>query len=85
METVGGSKSGCTSQKGLPMEGYDREEEAKLVLGGEVALWLEQANSIVLDARIWPRSFALAKTLWSGNMDEKGVKRYAEPTDSLYT
>ncbi|KAL2330926.1 hypothetical protein Fmac_018507 [Flemingia macrophylla] len=59
------------------------EEEAKLVLGGEVALWSEQADSTVLDARIWPRSSALAEALWSGNRDEKGVKRYAEATDRL--
>ncbi|XP_020205815.1 beta-hexosaminidase 2 [Cajanus cajan] len=59
------------------------EEEAKLVLGGEVALWSEQADTPVLDARIWPRSCALAEALWSGNRDEKGRKRYAEATDRL--
>lgn len=60
------------------------EEEAKLVLGGEVALWSEQADPTVLDARIWPRASALAETMWSGNRDEKtGVKRYAEATDRL--
>ncbi|KHN40182.1 Beta-hexosaminidase [Glycine soja] len=57
------------------------EEEEKLVLGGEVALWTEQADSTVLDGRIWPRSSALAESLWSGNRDEKGMKRYAEATD----
>ncbi|KAH7544785.1 hypothetical protein FEM48_Zijuj01G0023100 [Ziziphus jujuba var. spinosa] len=59
------------------------EEEAKLVLGGEVALWSEQADPTVLDSRIWPRASAMAETLWSGNKDEKGVKRYAEATDRL--
>ncbi|TKY49492.1 Beta-hexosaminidase 2 [Spatholobus suberectus] len=59
------------------------EEEAKLVLGGEVALWSEQADPTVLDARIWPRASAMAESLWSGNRDEKGVKRYAEATDRL--
>ncbi|ESW21141.1 hypothetical protein PHAVU_005G045300 [Phaseolus vulgaris] len=59
------------------------EEEAKLVLGGEVALWSEQSDSTVLDARIWPRTSALAESLWSGNRDEKGMKRYAEATDRL--
>ncbi|KHN21358.1 Beta-hexosaminidase [Glycine soja] len=59
------------------------EEEAKLVLGGEVALWTEQADSTVLDGRIWPRTSALAESLWSGNRDEKGMKRYAEATDRL--
>ncbi|XP_031267346.1 beta-hexosaminidase 2-like [Pistacia vera] len=59
------------------------EEEAKLVLGGEVALWSEQADPTVLDSRLWPRSSAMAEALWSGNKDEKGVKRYAEATDRL--
>jgi len=36
-----------------------------------------------MDARIWPRTFTLAKTLWSGNRDEKGMKRYVEATDRL--
>ncbi|CAL0310839.1 unnamed protein product [Lupinus luteus] len=58
-------------------------EEAKLVLGGEVALWSEQADPTVLDARLWPRTAAMAETLWSGNRDERGVKRYAEATDRL--
>lgn len=59
------------------------EEEVKLVLGGEVALWSEQADPTVLDARIWPRASAVAESLWSGNRDEKGMKRYAEATDRL--
>ncbi|OAY40146.1 beta-hexosaminidase 2 [Manihot esculenta] len=59
------------------------QEEAKLVLGGEVALWSEQADPTVLDARIWPRASAMAETLWSGNRDETGRKRYAEAMDRL--
>ncbi|XP_047315030.1 beta-hexosaminidase 2-like [Impatiens glandulifera] len=59
------------------------DEEAKLVLGGEVALWSEQADSTVLDPRLWPRSSAMAETMWSGNRDENGLKRYAEATDRL--
>ncbi|KAI3984539.1 hypothetical protein MKX01_040416 [Papaver californicum] len=59
------------------------EDEAKLVLGGEVALWSEQADPSVLDARIWPRTSAMAETLWSGNRDETGKKRYAEATNRL--
>ncbi|GLJ05446.1 hypothetical protein SUGI_0018350 [Cryptomeria japonica] len=59
------------------------EEEAKLVLGGEVALWSEQADGTVLDARLWPRASAMAETLWSGNRDSSGKKRYAEATDRL--
>ncbi|KAM1481631.1 hypothetical protein ACFX13_029346 [Malus domestica] len=59
------------------------EDEAKLVLGGEVALWSEQADPTVLDARIWPRTSALAESLWSGNRDAMGMKRSAEATDRL--
>lgn len=59
------------------------EEEAKLVLGGEVALWSEQADPTVLDARLWPRASAMAEALWSGNRDETGKKRYAEATDRM--
>lgn len=57
--------------------------EAELVLGGEVALWSEQADPTVLDSRIWPRASAMAETLWSGNRDETGKKRYADATDRL--
>ncbi|KAF2319321.1 hypothetical protein GH714_014787 [Hevea brasiliensis] len=59
------------------------QEESKLVLGGEVALWSEQADPTVLDARIWPRASAMAETLWSGNRDETGMKRYAGAMDRL--
>ncbi|GAY31777.1 hypothetical protein WN943_020964 [Citrus x changshan-huyou] len=60
------------------------EEEAKMVLGGEVALWSEQADPKVLDVRLWPRTSAMAETLWSGNRDEEtGIKRYAQATDRL--
>lgn len=57
--------------------------EVELVLGGEVALWSEQADGTVLDSRIWPRASAMAETLWSGNRDESGKKRYADATDRL--
>ncbi|KAL8229676.1 hypothetical protein R6Q57_014576 [Mikania cordata] len=59
------------------------EEEARLVLGGEVALWSEQSDPRVLDSRIWPRASAMAESLWSGNRDETGMKRSADATDRL--
>lgn len=55
-------------------DGLVDEEERKLVLGGEVALWSEQADPTVLDSRLWPRASAFAESLWSGNRDERGVK-----------
>ncbi|GAB2260741.1 hypothetical protein Droror1_Dr00011596 [Drosera rotundifolia] len=45
------------------------EEERKLVLGGEVALWSEQSDPTVVDGRIWPPASAMAESLWSGNRD----------------
>ncbi|KAJ6791441.1 beta-hexosaminidase 2-like isoform X1 [Iris pallida] len=59
------------------------EEEAGLVIGGEVALWTEQADRGNLDAMVWPRASAMAEALWSGNRDETGKKRYADATDRL--
>ncbi|XP_076280865.1 beta-hexosaminidase 1 [Lasioglossum baleicum] len=40
------------------------------ILGGEAALWSEQADSATTDSKIWPRAAALAERLW------------AEPTSS---
>lgn len=37
------------------------EEQTKQILGGEACLWTEQADESVLDARLWPRSTALAE------------------------
>ncbi|CAN6455821.1 unnamed protein product [Victoria cruziana] len=59
------------------------KEEAELVLGGEVALWSEQADATVLDARVWPRTSAMAEALWSGNRGDDGKKRYADASDRL--
>ncbi|KAJ4972215.1 hypothetical protein NE237_005314 [Protea cynaroides] len=59
------------------------EKQAELVIGGEVALWSEQADPTVLDAMIWPRASAMAESMWSGNRDETGKKRYAEATNRL--
>ncbi|KAJ0982707.1 hypothetical protein J5N97_010962 [Dioscorea zingiberensis] len=59
------------------------EQERKLVIGGEVALWSEQADGTVVDGRVWPRTAAMAEALWSGNRDENGWKRSATATDRL--
>ncbi|KAK3125472.1 hypothetical protein QOZ80_7BG0605360 [Eleusine coracana subsp. coracana] len=59
-------------------------EEARLVVGGEVAMWTEQVDAGVLDGRVWPRASAMAEALWSGNRDAAGKKRYAEATDRLF-
>ncbi|XP_076646966.1 beta-hexosaminidase 1 [Halictus rubicundus] len=35
------------------------------ILGGEAALWSEQADSATTDSKIWPRAAALAERLWA--------------------
>ncbi|KAF0709536.1 hypothetical protein As57867_005869, partial [Aphanomyces stellatus] len=37
----------------------------KLVLGGETAMWSEIADDHVVEAKVWPRTAALAERLWS--------------------
>lgn len=44
-------------------------EQSQHILGAEAALWSEQADSLVLTSKIWPRTAALAESLWSGNRD----------------
>ncbi|KAJ2708208.1 Glucosamine-6-phosphate isomerase (Glucosamine-6-phosphate deaminase) (GNPDA) (GlcN6P deaminase) [Coemansia sp. IMI 203386] len=59
--------------------------QRKLVIGAEVALWSEQSDSTVLDARLWPRASAMAETAWSGKTDASGHKRTtAEVADRMH-
>ncbi|ORX80469.1 hypothetical protein K493DRAFT_242670 [Basidiobolus meristosporus CBS 931.73] len=51
------------------------EAEAKLVIGGETAMWGEQVDSINFDARVWPRASSSAEVLWSGNTLANGTLR----------
>ncbi|KAK5663350.1 hypothetical protein OQA88_3778 [Cercophora sp. LCS_1] len=50
-------------------------EEAKLVLGGEVAVWTETIDSQLIDGVIWPRASAAGEALWSGRYDSQGRNR----------
>ncbi|KAG0451028.1 hypothetical protein HPP92_026632 [Vanilla planifolia] len=59
------------------------EREKNLVLGGEVAMWSEQVDGVVVDGVVWPRTSAMAEALWSGNRGTDGKKRYADATDRL--
>ncbi|CAG8778411.1 18963_t:CDS:2, partial [Racocetra fulgida] len=51
-----------------PIDGLT-DEEAKLIIGGEVQLWSEQADPTNLETLLWPRSSAAAEVLWSGPYD----------------
>ncbi|KAJ2746362.1 Glucosamine-6-phosphate isomerase (Glucosamine-6-phosphate deaminase) (GNPDA) (GlcN6P deaminase) [Coemansia sp. BCRC 34301] len=58
-----------------PMANITDSEQRKLVIGAEVALWSEQSDPAVLDARLWPRAAAMAETSWSGKTDASGRVR----------
>jgi N-acetyl-beta-hexosaminidase len=60
------------------------EEQAKLVLGGEIHIWSEQIDSQSLDVMLWPRGSAAAEVLWSGRTDANGNNRtFADATPRL--
>ncbi|KAK1600661.1 family 20 glycosyl hydrolase [Colletotrichum navitas] len=71
----------CTPAKGWRlMYAHDpranlTDEEAKLVLGGEVAAWSESIDPISIDGILWPRASAAGEVLWSGRRDESGQNR----------
>ncbi|KAF3433775.1 hypothetical protein FNV43_RR24878 [Rhamnella rubrinervis] len=48
-----------------PLEGIDNASEQKLVLGGEVCMWGETADTSNVQQTIWPRAAAAAERLWS--------------------
>ncbi|MBR0560386.1 family 20 glycosylhydrolase [Neokomagataea sp. TBRC 2177] len=48
-----------------PNEAPLSEDEQKHVLGAETALWTELVSDQMLDARLWPRSAAVAERFWS--------------------
>ncbi|KAK4153079.1 glycoside hydrolase superfamily [Chaetomidium leptoderma] len=50
-------------------------DEAKLVLGGEVALWSETIDATNFDTLAWPRASAAGEVLWSGRTDAQGQNR----------
>ncbi|KAF7548371.1 hypothetical protein G7Z17_g7094 [Cylindrodendrum hubeiense] len=51
------------------------KEDAKLVLGGEVAVWSETIDAVNLDSLVWPRASAAGEVLWSGRQDSAGQNR----------
>ncbi|KAI1406832.1 glycoside hydrolase family 20 protein [Hypoxylon sp. FL1857] len=51
------------------------DDEAKLVLGGEVGAWAETIDQANLDTILWPRASAAGEVLWSGRFDSSGENR----------
>lgn len=50
-------------------------DEAKLVLGGEVAAWAETIDPANFDPIVWPRAAVAGEVLWSGRTDASGRNR----------
>ncbi|KAK3394177.1 glycoside hydrolase family 20 protein [Podospora didyma] len=51
------------------------DEEAKLVIGAEAAVWAETIDPVALDGILWPRASAMGEVLWSGRTDASGHNR----------
>ncbi|OVA18265.1 Glycoside hydrolase family 20 [Macleaya cordata] len=51
--------------KSEPLEGINDASQQKLVLGGEVCMWGETADTSDVQQTIWPRAAAAAERLWS--------------------
>lgn len=51
-----------------PVGGYPAEltvQEQQRILGGEITIWGENLDSMTIEQRLWPRSYAIAERLWS--------------------
>ncbi|KAJ8422970.1 hypothetical protein Cgig2_002581 [Carnegiea gigantea] len=66
-----------------PVEGITDPSEQKLVIGGQVCMWGETADTSDIQQTIWPRAAAAAERLWSrkeatsaGNVNQTVLPRF---------
>ncbi|MGY0400074.1 MAG: beta-N-acetylhexosaminidase [Ostreibacterium sp.] len=70
-----------------PTGGYPAvlsDTQKKLILGGEITVWGENLNSVIVENRIWPRSYAIAERLWSNKnlTDETSMYKRMQAIDT---
>ncbi|MEH0664285.1 family 20 glycosylhydrolase [Vibrio scophthalmi] len=61
-----------------PTGGYPAQltdEQQSLILGGEITIWGENLDTLTIEQRLWPRSYAIAERLWSAQSltDERSM------------
>lgn len=69
-----------------PNGGYPAQlskEQKPLILGGEITIWGENLDSMTIEQRLWPRSYAIAERLWSSETltDEASMYRRMRALD----
>ncbi|ENM5854565.1 family 20 glycosylhydrolase [Vibrio mimicus] len=69
-----------------PNGGYPAQlskEQEPLILGGEITIWGENLDSMTIEQRLWPRSYAIAERLWSSETltDEASMYRRMKALD----
>lgn len=65
-----------------PAGGLD-EEEAGLLIGGEVCMWTEAVDEDNLDSVVWPRAAAVGERLWTDDEYTKNTRNVYERLSRL--